>query len=425
MPEVLGLQCLRCGALYPAELAFDRLVMGCRECATPQSVANLSVKYADRAWQGITPASFAGRVHSMWRYREFLPIEPTSAVSLGEGMTALVDCPNLARRLGIRRLYVKDESRNPTWSHKDRAMSVGISHARCSGAGIVATSSSGNEGGSMAAYAARAGCAAVVFTSAACPPTMRTLMQAYGGKVIAVPTSRDRWSLMRQCVGAFGWYPLSSFTSLPIGINPFAIEGYKTIAFEICESLDFQVPEYVIVPTCWGDGLQGIWKGFVEFARAGLTQKVPRMVAAEVFGPLSNALAKDLPFVEPTPAGDSVSISIAGGISTWQALNVLRSSGGMAQDVDDAETLAAQLELAASEGIFAEASSATPLAALKKMLAAGTVPPDATAVCVVTSTGLKDPEVTRRVLPPVPLIEPNAGALAEALRNTYGLELNR
>ncbi len=423
MQNVSGLQCPRCNENYPLKNETAYLVKGCPNCATKESVANLTLRYKENKAK-ITPTTFLGRENSMWRYSEFLPFKPEHAVTIGEGMTPLVYCEKMAKHLGVGQLYLKDESRNPTWSHKDRAMSVGVSHALERGDRVVTTASSGNEGGALAAYAARAGIEAVIFTSAACPPTMRTLMQVYGAKLIATPTSQDRFTIMRHCIEKFGWYPMASYSDKAIGTNPFLHEGYKTIAFEICEELDFEVPDYVIVPTCWGDGLHGIWKGFTEFKQAGLIDKLPKMVAAEVFGPLSNALKKNLSYVENTPASDSVAISIAAGESTWQALHVLSESNGMAQDVNDEELLIMQKELASMEGIFAEASSIASVAAVKKLSEKNLIQPDSKIISVITSSGLKDPGVTRPMLPKVPVIEPNIEELESALKNNYEIDIN-
>lgn len=423
MNTVAGLRCLRCGEVYPQDLSPDQLVSGCPQCGTSTSISNLTIEYEPYIWDDISHKTFKGRSQTLWRYYEFLPVDLDYAVSINEGGTDLVECQRLAAHIGVERLFIKDESRNPTWSHKDRAMSVGISRARQVGARVVTTSSSGNEGGALAAYAARAGLEAVVFTSAACPDTMRTLMQVFGAKVIATPTSKDRFTIMQQCVENLGWYPLSSFGSILIGINPYSIEGYKTIAYEICEALNFSSPDIVIVPTCWGDGLQGIWKGFKEFKRCGLIDKLPRMVAAEVFGPLTNAIEMGLDYVAEMPTGDSIAISIAAGVSTWQALNVLRESGGIAQDVVESDLLPTQLLVASKEGVFAEASSIVSIAALKRIVEEGGLEPGATVVCVNTSTGLKDPSPTRQLLPEVPLIEPTMEALEQVMKDKYGKRL--
>lgn len=424
MKNVMGFQCLRCGELYHLEGDIDILVQGCPKCATPGSIANLSVKYNDNINNNIPKSTFSNRENSMWRYSEFLPFEYKQAVTIGEGRTPLIPCMKMAKQIGMDQFYVKDETRNPTWSHKDRAMSVGLSHALESGALVVTTSSSGNEGGALSAYAAHAGLNAVVFTSASCPPTMRTLMQVYGAKLIATPTSQDRFTIMGKCIKEFGWYPMSSYAETPIGINPFGHEGYKTIAFEICEDLEYQVPDYVIVPTCWGDVLQGIWKGFKEFNKSGLINRVPKMIAAEVFGPLTNAMEKSLSFVEKTPTKNTVAISIGAGISTWQALNVLLESKGHPQDVNDNDLLIAQSELARCEGIFVEASSVASVAALKKLRENNIVKDDDLVVSVTTSSGLKDPGVARSYLPEVPLIKPDIDALKTALKRHYEMDIN-
>jgi len=424
MQNVSGLQCPRCSENYPLKNETAYLVEGCHKCATTESVANLTLRYKENTTT-ITPSTFLGRENSMWKYSEFLPFDSKDAVTIGEGMTPLVSCKKMAKYMGVGQLYLKDETRNPTWSHKDRAMSVGVTHALERGDRVVTTASSGNEGGALAAYAARAGIEAVIFTSAACPPTMQTLMQVFGAKLIATPTSQDRFTIMRHCVENFGWYPMSGYSDKPIGTNPFLHEGYKTIAFEICEVLDYQVPDYVIVPTCWGDGLHGIWKGFTEFKQSGLIDKLPKMVAAEVFGPLSNALKKDLSYVEDTPSGDSIAISIASGVSTWQALHALLDSNGMAQDVNDDDLLNMQIELASMEGIFAEASSIASIAALKKLSENNLIQNDSRIISVITSSGLKDPDVTRSILPEVPVIEPNLDALEAALRNNYNFDINK
>ena len=157
----------------------------------------------------------------------------------------------------------------------------------------------------------------------------------------------------------------------------------------------------------------------------GLIEKLPKMVAAEVFGPLSNALKKSLSYVENTPAGDSVAISIAAGVSTWQALHVLLDSNGIAQDVNDDDLLNMQKELASMEGIFAEASSIASVAALKKLSEQKLIQSNSKIISVITSSGLKDPDVTRSILPEVPVIEPNLDALEAALRNNYNFDINK
>jgi len=159
-----------------------------------------------------------------------------------------------------------------------------------SGARVITISSTGNHGASTAAYAARAGLPCVIFTLASVPETMKALMQAYGAAVVACPTSESRWQLMREGVERLGWYPTSGFVTPPIGSNPYGIEGYKTIAWEIAEDLGWTAPAVVVVPSAYSDGLYGVWKGWTELQTVGLVKDAPRMVAAEPFGPLANAL---------------------------------------------------------------------------------------------------------------------------------------
>src|SRR5919106_5105006 len=225
----------------------------------------------------------------LWRYRATLPVT-AEPVTLGEGATPLVHLDRLGRRLGLSKLYAKDESRNPTWSYKDRLCSVAVTHAVAAGARVVTISSTGNHGASTAAYAARAGLPCVIFTLDSVPDTMKTLMQAYGAAVVACPTSESRWALMRQGVERLGRYRTSGFIAPPVGSNPGGVEGYKTLAYEVAEDLGWTAPDVVVVPSSYGDGLAGIWKGWTELRALGLVGHAPRMIAAEPFGPLAHAL---------------------------------------------------------------------------------------------------------------------------------------
>ena len=242
--RVLGLQCLRCRELFPPELRFA----GCPRCGEAGIAVNLTVKLDLTGLAGLP----SGQLHDpdaprgLWRFRRLMPVSGEHPVTLGEGATPLVHLERLGRRLGLHRLYAKDESRNPTWSYKDRLCSVAVTHAVEAGARVVTISSTGNHGASTAAYAARAGLACVIFTLASVPDTMKTLMQAYGAAVVACPTSESRWALMRESVERLGWYPTSGFVLPPIGSNPYGIEGYKTIAYEVAEDLGWRAPDRLV-----------------------------------------------------------------------------------------------------------------------------------------------------------------------------------
>jgi threonine synthase len=401
------------------------MVQGCPACRTEQYVANLAVKYDYEAIAAsVTPAMVAGRPPTLWRYRELLPVsDPAHIVSLGEGMTPLLPIPDIGRQLGIQQLYLKNESLNPTWSFKDRLCSVAVSIAvEMKAQGIVA-SSTGNHGASAAAYAARAGLPCIVLTLPDVPEAMKILMQAYGAYVVATPRPSDRWILMAKLVEQ-GWYGVTNFMAPAVGSNPFGVEGHKTIAYEIAEQLGWQAPDIVVMPVGYADGLAGTWRGFTDLLRLGWIARRPRMIAAEVHGPLANAMRVGLPHVPAVPSRrDSIAFSIASTVSATQGLRALRESGGEALCVQDDEIMEMQLRLGAAEGIYVEAASVASLVALGKLASRGMIEPDQVAVAVATSTGLKDPAATRAHLPAVPVIPPDPTALQAALRDIYHFDL--
>lgn len=414
--RVLGLRCIRCGTEY----AVGPLYKGCPSCLSEGLPTNLAVMYdLDRIRQAFDPQHLDDRPRTIWRYAELLPAELENAVSLGEGMTPLLEVPRMARRLGMRKLYVKDESRNPTWSFKDRLASSAVSMAVQMGAGVVTGSSSGNAGSATAAYSARAGIPCVIFTTQQFPLTMRVQMAVYGTKMIATPTIQDRWRMVEACVDRWGWFPVTVFTYPLVGSNCYGIEGYKAVAFEVVEQLG-RVPTHVVMPVGAGDAFFGTWKGFKEYRELGFIDELPIMVAAEVFGPLENALAKNLDHVEEVPWGPTPAISVGLNTSAYQALAVLRESGGVARSPSSDEMITMQRELAETEGIYAEVSSVISLCVAKKLVDEGKLGDDDVVVAFLTSGGLKDPETTARHLPAIPLIEPNLESLRSTLESAYG-----
>jgi threonine synthase len=401
-----------------------RLFTGCPRCREQGIAVNLTVKLDLSSLAGLSPEKFPTTPRSLWRYQALLPVASANPVSMGEGGTPLIHLENLGRRLGLSRLYAKDESRNPTWSYKDRLCSVALTHAVESGARVVTIASTGNHGAATAAYAARAGLPCVIFTLASVPDTMKILMQAYGAAVVACPTPEARWRLMREGIEHLGWYPAGGFVVPPIGSNPYGIEGYKTLAYEVAEALDWSAPDLIVVPSAYSDGLFGIWKGMTELQTLGLLKNMPRMAAAEPFGPLANALEKGLEAPELVEGGTSVAFSIASRYGTYQGLAALRESRGTAVRVRDAGILEAQRALAREEGIFVEPSSAAALSAVAQLKQQGVIEPDQLVVMVLTSGGLKDPGASRAWLPPVPESGDSLNDLLRSLRESYGLVLD-
>ena len=433
--RVLGLQCLRCRSRFDE----PRLFAGCPSCRAQGVAVNLTVEYDLAPLAGVTADTFApasvgacagargGRaVKGLWRFQHLLPVRSTKPISLGEGASPLIHLERLGQRLGLPRLYAKDESQNPTWSYKDRLCAVAVTHGVETGARVITISSTGNHGASTAAYAARANLPCVIFTLASVPETMKTLMQAYGAAVVTCPTSESRWELMRQGVERFNWYPTSGFVTPPVGSNPWGVEGYKTIAYEIAEDLGWAAPDAVVVPSAYSDGLYGIWKGWKELQVLGLLKHTPRMIAAEPFGPLTQALERDLAAPEMVAApAPSVAFSIASRYGTWQGLAALRDSGGAGVRLTDEGVLEAQRALAREEGLFVEPSSAASLTAVMQLAGRKAIDPEQTIVVVLTSAGLKDPGATRAWLPPVPAVDGDFDRLLAVLREAYGLALDR
>lgn len=416
--KVVGLKCVRCDTQY-SDLT---MVHGCPACRAASRPANLSVQYDfekirrsyDRTATQLGPLN-------MWRYADLLPVPAAHAVTLGEGLTPLIAVPRLGRRIGVPKLLVKDESRNPTWSFKDRLASSAVSWAVATGSRVVTGSSSGNAGSAVAAFAARAGIPCVLFTTQQFPTAMKAQMSVYGTKLLAAPSIADRWALVEAVVEEFGWFPITVFTRPLIGSNCFGIEGYKTIAFEIADQLRC-APDHMVFPVGAGDAFFGTWKGFSEYAALGLVDSLPKMHAAEVFGPLENALEKGLDHVEDTASGPTVAISVGLNMSTFQALHVLRSSGGSARSANDESLLQLQSALAEDEGIYVETSSALSLAVVKSLAEDGAISPDEVVVAFLTSSGLKDPDVTLNARPPIPSCEANLESAVAVLRAAYSFD---
>jgi threonine synthase len=395
---------------------------GCPECAKSKP-SNLFCVYDYNAIaKNFDPKSLASRPPTLWRYKEFLPSD--HQVSMGEGMTPLIRCDRLGAQLGLNNLYVKDESRNPTWSFKDRMASVGAGMALDMGAKVLTAASSGNAGAATAAYAARAGLQAVIFTALKFPLTMRMFMQAYGAKIMATPTVPDRPTMVLKGVNEHGWFPIQTMMQPPIGACTYAIEGNKTFAYELCEQLHWQPPDVVVAPCSGGDSIAGAWRGFNEWRQLGYIDKLPRMVAAETYGILRRALDSGADqteaVVDPPP---SVAISCATTNSSYQCLRTLQDSKGAAMEASNDEIVAMQLELASTEGIWAEATAALGLAAVKKLRQRGDVDQDEVVVVWLTSGGLKDPAVMQSYVPDIPLIEPTWESFRKAAKETYSWDV--
>ena len=410
--EPTALSCIRCGRSYPLE-SFDR---ACDACGDEGVAANLSVVYDESNPPDRDALTEAPR--TLWRFADALPLDAEQAVSLGEGMSPLIP----VRSPHCEALLVKDETRNPTWSFKDRLASVAVSWAASIGAGVIATSSSGNAGAAAASYAARAGLPCVVLTFKGAAGPMVEQIRAAGAMALECTEKEDRWRILSAAVGRFGWFPTSPYFGPTAGSNPIGIEGYKTLAYEVAEQLDWRVPDWCVLPVCYGDALFGLWKGFDEMRRWGWTGRMPRLVAAEVSGSLSAGLSASEPM---PPAVERNAGSVAGSIdiprSTAQALLALRRTDGIAVTLDDSAILGAQAALARESGLFVEASSAAALAAIGRLGTDGTIRPSDTVVAIATASGLKDAGTAPST--EIPQVGADLDDLRRALGENYGFDV--
>ncbi|MFH8367018.1 pyridoxal-phosphate dependent enzyme [Streptomyces sp. NPDC018031] len=374
---------------------------GCPRSGTDEMAYPVEVDYDyDRVPAGLFAAGGPAAGRGLDRWAPLLP--PLVAPGLGEGGTPLVELePGL---------FVKDESRNPTWSHKDRLNRCTLSAAVGIGAPGVVVASSGNHGASAAAFAARAGLRCVVLASADAPPAVLSFLQAYGAVVLPVPPG-GRWPLMRRIVERVGLHPVSNLTVTHTG-HGFGPEGYKTVAYEIFTEIG--VPAAVFVPTGYGELLFGIGKGFAELRRLGLADRVPRLYACEpaAGGPLAAAVRTGRPAAQ-VDVGPTEAYGIDCSVGGYRGVVALRESGGRALLVTDEQLRDAQGELARC-GLWAELSSAAGLAGLRGMgdlrRAEGL---DGPVVCVSTSSGFKDRSVGSHRIEP---LAPEWAAVSRELR---------
>jgi threonine synthase len=411
MAAVAGLECLRCGSRYGA----DHYASDCPKChATAPS--NLVVLYRQALAERPKPAGAIGA--GLWRYGDLLPVSEAEAVSLGEGGTPLHALERIGHLAGVQ-LWAKDESRNPTWSFKDRLACMAVSVAKRMGAKAIVSSSTGNAGAAAAAYAAKAGLPCIVFTTQGAVGPLVTQMRVYGATVVAVENKADRWVLMQHATRQYGWFPTSPFFGPVVGSNPYGIEGYKTLAYELVEQMNWQVPDCCVLPVCYGDALIGMWRGFADMQALGWIQRRPRMMAAEIYGSLGAALRDGGDALPDMPlTHDTVAKSASATRSTYQALSVIRASGGAATTVGNDAIMKWQRALASQEGLYVEPASAAAVAAVSALCKQGRIGPRENVAVLLTASGLKDPGATASVLGEILTVRGDAEAAFARLRES-------
>ena len=411
MTNKFTLRCGWCEQRHQSDAGATR----CRVCDGP-----LRVDVDVRAVTGRAPGSLRDATLSgLWSWFDFLPITDRGAiVTLGEGDTPLLRAPRLGRALGVGELLLKDESRNPTGSFKDRMLTVGITRAMELGKRVVAVQSSGNVGAAAAAYAARAGIEAKIFVPRTAPPEKVLQAQMYGADVVRIDHDSPAaiFDLLRWACDQFGWYLVSTAAIY----NPVTLEGAKTIAYELAEALAFDLPDWMIVPVGGGGNIGSLWRGFTDLRALGLVSRLPRMVGVQAAGcaPFVDAIRQDRTAQEALVLRWSEVNTVAGAIAddvvfdAHIALPAVRESGGTAVAVADSETLAMEGALAKTEGLFVEPAAATTLAALQRLVREGVVHSTDRVVCLITGTGLKDPRAASRLVSPVDTVPLDRRAIA-------------
>ena len=380
MKNVLYGKCVKCGRTYEATPDLTNCACG--------GILDIVYDY-DYIRTQLTKEKLAARTErTMWRYRELLPIEETTAPTpLRVGWSPLYDEPRLAQQLGLKRLWVKDDGQNPTASLKDRASAMAVAKAREAGAEVIACSSTGNAASSLAGNAAAAGLKTYIFVPSRAPKGKVAQLMTFGATVISVQGSyEDTFELSKAAIDRWGWYNRNA------AINPYLSEGKKTVALEIMEQLNWEVPDYIAISVGDGCTIAGLWKGLKDLYAIGFINKLPRLISAQAAGccPLNRAIETGEPWhpMEENTLADSIAVGVPRNAD--KALMAIRESGGLVVNVTDEEIMAAQKLLGMTCGVFGEPAGVTGTAGVKKLCERGVIGRDDTVVSVVTGNGLKD-----------------------------------
>ncbi len=407
MGHVLGLKCRECGREYEVAPIYV-----CEFCFGPLEVAYDYPKIK----KALTRKKIESRPMSLWRYKELLPIDGEPQVGLTSGYTPLVKADNLARQLGIKELYLKDDTVvHPTLSFKDRVVAVALTKAKEFGFDTVACASTGNLAHSVAAHGARAGLKRFIFIPSTLEKSKIIASLVYHPNLIAVDGSYD--DVNRLCSEIANKY---KWAFVNINIRPFYAEGSKTQGYEIVEQLGWRAPDNVVVPCASGSLLTKIWKSFNEFRKIGLLDEVETKVfaaQAKGCGPIAEAIKNDTDVIRPVKP-DTVAKSLAignpaDGVYAYQAV---KESGGWGEDVTDQEIIDAMKLLAETEGIFAETAGGVTLATTMKLISQGKINKDESTVVCITGNGLKTQEALFGHMDEEHHIEPRFSAFEKVLK---------
>ncbi|MDI6756673.1 MAG: threonine synthase [Endomicrobiia bacterium] len=410
MKKIIGYKCLDCGK----EIEYEPIRYLC-DCG-----GNLDVIYDSAAIKKtLTRRSLESNLRfDHWRYLDVLPLQNLDKIpNLQVGWTPVYETRRLAVAVGIKNVFIKDDSRNPSASFKDRASSVVLAYARENGVEKIVAASTGNAGAALACVAASVVFPCVILVPKTAPKAKIAQLMNFGARVVAVDGAYDdAYDLSIKATEKFGWYNRNT------GYNPITREGKKTCGHEICEQFSWEPPDYVFVSVGDGNIISGIWKGFKDMKALGLIEKLPKMVAVQseksnavslaYAAAMKNPSSKiEVKPVRATTIADSISVDMPrDGVA---AVRALLESGGFAVEVSDDEIIAAIALTSKTSGVFPEPAAAAAVAGLKKI--ASRIKDNETALCVITGSGLKDVAAASKSVGEPPVIRPSLEALCEVL----------
>lgn len=403
MGNIKSLKCRECGKEYEPQFRYV-----CEECFGP-----LDVQYAE---QKVDRHTFETREKTYWRYFELLPIkEKSNVVSLHAGLTPLQYADKLGEKLGLKDVYIKNDSVNPTFSFKDRPAGVAVSRAKETGLKAVGCASTGNLASATAAHAAKAGLPCYIFAPSDIEHAKIAQALSYGAEFVAVEGTYDDANRIASIIGDSKGYGIVN-----INMRPYYVEGSKTLAYEVAEQLGWQVPDRLIIPVGSGAMLNAICKGFEELHQLGLVDSVKnlKIVAAQPHGcaPIVDAFKKGSDEVIPVERPETIAKSLAIGDpgDGLYVLKRLQQYNGIAEEVNDEEITDGIMLLSQTEGIFTEPAGGVSVGVLKKLVDEGSIDKDEKVVCYVTGNGLKATEAIIGLLPKLSAVKPDA-AVASAM----------
>jgi threonine synthase len=404
---VLGLVCVKCGKRYARGLDGP-----CSRCG-PEGVLDIEFDLV-AAKRSLTRRALAGRPRDLWRYAELLPVPAGGPrPPIPAGWTPILEAPRLAAWSGVRSLALKDEGRNPTASFKDRASAVGVARALARRASVVACASTGNAASSLAGAAASVGVPAVIFVPQFAPEPKVAQLLIFGARVIRVQAHYDAtWEFCQRACDSYGWYNRNA------AVNPSLVEGKKTCGLEIAEQMGDRVPDWVAVSVGDGCTIAGIWKGLREMHALGFIPRLPRLLGVQAEGarPLVDAFNEGRDLV-PGPAETLADSICVGHPRNWRkALAAVRESRGAFVAVPDEAILETMRVCGRLGGVFGEPAGVAGLAGLRAAVATGIVSRRATALAVVTGSGLKDVRTALKAAGEPDSLRPDDGELAAYLK---------